>query len=214
VRVTITSSSIDDKNDPPLWIVRQSHIMEENDEFGTFHTVVDGVWKEFPEYPGYERIVISAIPWYGAMARAAEYNIDPDDIDTLLDVIMNEGALPRDWWDDDNPDNLWNAPDIDTARKKYLEQIAMVKMRNRMSTRKKPGQLDDHPLDLLRRNYTWKPADMALASLGVLLHRHRKGSQVLDPAVAKSLVYMERAVGAQPETANTVVTEGVTKRRG
>ncbi|GAA2618699.1 hypothetical protein SMC26_40260 [Actinomadura fulvescens] len=56
--------------------------------------------------------------------RAAEYGIDPTDVDTLLDIVLHEPFLA-----DPAPDaiTLYNAPTIDDARAAHLARIDAVK---------------------------------------------------------------------------------------
>lgn len=55
--------------------------------------------------------------------RAAEYGIDPADLDTLLDIVLHEPHLP----DDDQPElSLHNAPTIDAARDRHLARIKEI----------------------------------------------------------------------------------------
>lgn len=81
--------------------------------------------------------------------RVAEYGIDPADVDTLLDVVLTEGHLtPQDWEDGHQ---LHNAPDIATARADHLARCAKAKLRHRISTRGAAGNAlqrirDESPL--------------------------------------------------------------------
>lgn len=55
--------------------------------------------------------------------RAAEYGIDPEDKETLLDIVLYEPLLP----DDDQPElSLHQAPSIEAARTRHLERIQAV----------------------------------------------------------------------------------------
>ncbi len=72
--------------------------------------------------------------------RAAEYGIDHEDRSTLLDIVLVEAHL--------TPNEiakgvaLYDAPDIDTARRDHLARCAAAKLRLRMSTRAKGSPLD------------------------------------------------------------------------
>ncbi len=56
--------------------------------------------------------------------RAAEYEIDPADTDTLLDMVLWEPLLDE----DDEPDlDVHSAPTIRAARERHLERIAKRK---------------------------------------------------------------------------------------
>lgn len=66
----------------------------------------------------------AALEW-----RAAEYGIDPTDVDTLLDVILHEPHLPMaddpvrgPRYADDGPD-LWTAENTSVAREAHLARI-------------------------------------------------------------------------------------------
>lgn len=52
--------------------------------------------------------------------RAAEYGIDPSDVDTLLDVVLAEPY-------DTEPAPLWQAPDRETARAALLDRVSARK---------------------------------------------------------------------------------------
>lgn len=71
---------------------------------------------------------LDAMEW-----RAAEYQIDPADTATLLDIVMAEPHLtPADWA---AGTTLHDAPDIETARRDHIARCAAVKLRHRLSTR-------------------------------------------------------------------------------
>lgn len=57
--------------------------------------------------------------------RVAEYELDPTDIQTLLDIVIHEPHLPAGW--DQGPDFLHRAPDRATARDAHLARIAACK---------------------------------------------------------------------------------------
>jgi hypothetical protein len=81
--------------------------------------------------------------------RAAEYGIDPSDVDTLLDVVLAEPYLsPEDW---STGPSLYGEDDHDMAevRQAHLSRCARVKLANRISTR---GTSAD-PLTLIRETH-------------------------------------------------------------
>ncbi|MEV8439190.1 hypothetical protein AB0425_17585 [Actinosynnema sp. NPDC051121] len=92
--------------------------------------------------------------------RAAEYGIDPADVDTLLDVVLAEPYLtPEDWAAGYLPHD---APDAATARQDHIARCARAKLRHRISTRPGPAggsaakagenaSVPGHPLDPIRR---------------------------------------------------------------
>lgn len=59
------------------------------------------------------------------MQRAAEYGIDPSNVDTLLDVVLHEPYMSLQHTD---PSFLWNT-DQATARTAHLERVAALKQR-------------------------------------------------------------------------------------
>lgn len=65
--------------------------------------------------------------------RAAEYGIDPKDTATLLDIVLAEPHLTD---EDFAPGtHLYEAPDIDTARRAHVARCAAVKWRHRIASR-------------------------------------------------------------------------------
>lgn len=58
--------------------------------------------------------------------RAAEYDIDPADKDTLLDMVLSEPFLDPD--PDDPTLSLFDAPDIGRARVHHLRKVAQVEV--------------------------------------------------------------------------------------
>lgn len=72
--------------------------------------------------------------------RAAEYGIDPTDMDTLIDIVLAEPFL------DDNDyapgESLHDAPDITVARERHKSRCAAGKLRGRITTRGKIAMKD------------------------------------------------------------------------
>lgn len=72
--------------------------------------------------------------------RAAEYGIDPTDMDTLIDIVLSEPFL------DDNDyapgEGLHDAPDIALAREAHKSRCAKGKLRGRITTRGKIAMKD------------------------------------------------------------------------
>lgn len=67
--------------------------------------------------------------------RAAEYGIDPADLDTLLDIVIHEPFLPE----PDQPDlMLYDAPTIEDARNYHLGRIRAVQAKSKMGQRGGP----------------------------------------------------------------------------
>lgn len=131
MRITHTSVGSDELH----WVVQREFLHDD----GTVET-------------GCHVIMKDTLEW-----RAAEYDIDPAAVDTLLDIVLAEPYLtPEDWATGHRPHE---APDVATARQDHIARCAQVKLRHRMSTRPGPpamggGQAKaavDHPLDAIRR---------------------------------------------------------------
>lgn len=65
--------------------------------------------------------------------RAAEYGIDPKDTATLLDIVLAEPHLTD--ADFAPGTHLYEAPDIETARRAHVARCAAVKWRHRIASR-------------------------------------------------------------------------------
>lgn len=123
--------------------------------------------------------------------RAAEYNIPPTDIDTLIDIMMLEQYISVDFFN--GPNSLFNAPSIEIARTAYLAEIVRLKLLYRVSTRTK-----NHPLAAVRDSHTPSdPLDMAHKGMTVLFNRQFTGAEQLDPAVATVLSNFRDALQIQ-----------------
>ncbi|MBX6382155.1 MAG: hypothetical protein IRZ07_04145 [Microbispora sp.] len=103
------------------------------------HTDRDGVdrWTVITRNPdgslhGY------VLPVFGFPQLAAEYGIDPDDIDTLLDVALHQLHIPSEMTTSTaadpvarayrgKPVTLFNAESVDDARAAHLERVEWVK---------------------------------------------------------------------------------------
>lgn len=72
--------------------------------------------------------------------RAAEYDIDPADMDTLVDIVLAEPFL--DSSDYANGEGLHDAPDIASARTAHKARCARGKLRGRITTRGKAAEKD------------------------------------------------------------------------
>lgn len=89
------------------------------------------------------------------VARAAEYDLDPNDIDTILDILMSEPHLTNEEYGPHRDDFLYNADDIATARTAHLKKTRIVKTRLGLST--KNGDGTPHPLDEIRHSHRAQP---------------------------------------------------------
>lgn len=190
-----------------VWMIELRELLEEGDQMREAYRVTDGVREAFMEKPGDERLVrlvrpISTMAW-----RAAEYNIPKDDLGTLIDIMVCEGYITEQWWAE-HP-NLRTAPTIDEARQEYIREIARIKLAYRVSTR--PAGKKPHALDPIRVQTFLHPADLALKAMQVILHRHREGIEEQTPHVAQALVNMERALAVDPNTDDSISSEGYSR---
>lgn len=133
-------------------------------------------------------VVVNVVPYEMPIWRAAEYGIDPGDLNTLVDIMLCEryvdpAAL--------QPDTiaLFHKATIAEAREEFLAHVVATKLKYRISTR-------TAEMNKIRQTTTVHPADLALKTMGVILYRHNNGVQVLDPDVAKAFTYMQIAVDA------------------
>jgi hypothetical protein len=76
------------------------------------------------KFQGEEKVGGHFFPDSALAIRAAEYGIDPNDINTLLDVLLNEVFIVR-----EEPHY------VAETRATYLRRCALVKLRHRLSTR-------------------------------------------------------------------------------
>lgn len=120
------------------------------------------------------------------MHRCAEYGIDQSDEDELAKMVILEAFIPPEFWKSE--EFLFRARTIETARKAYLRELAKV------SKLLKSSEKSKEVLRGLKQNFRVPPRQLAAASLGVVLARHRSGAQTLDPDVARALVNFERAI--------------------
>lgn len=75
--------------------------------------------------------------------RAAEYDIDPSDTATLLDIVLAEAFMTTEDYAD-APPNLYDTDDVSEARAGHIARCARVKLRHRLSRGGK-----QHPLRTL-----------------------------------------------------------------
>jgi hypothetical protein len=83
--------------------------------------------------------------------RAAEYGIDPSDVDTLMDIVLVEPYLTDDHWQAGS--RLHDADTIEQARADHLARCAQAKLACRMSTRGKSAE----PLRAVRERHDMHP---------------------------------------------------------
>lgn len=91
------------------------------------------------ELDGVEKTIPHFFPDVCFPGRAAEYGIDPADVDTLLDVILNEVFIdPREI---DHDTTIYGAASMAETRKAHTARCARVKLRHRLSTRRNTSTL-------------------------------------------------------------------------
>jgi hypothetical protein len=97
--------------------------------------------------------------------RAAEYDIDPADLDTLLDVVLAELHLTDLTPGEDvtHPNGLFNAPDIETAREHHLTRCGAVEVVG----------ADAHVWDRVKRHAVMHPEALDLKRQHVARERAR-----------------------------------------
>lgn len=97
--------------------------------------------------------------------RAAEYGLDPEtEFETILDVVLAEPYIAIDEQVGSVVgEELYDAPDIATARARHLARCARAKLTHRISTRKAIGKTTNgsidvaNPLDLIRNTAVIDP---------------------------------------------------------
>ncbi len=118
--------------------------------------------------------------------RAAEYDVDPADTTTLLDIVLAEPYLTEE--DHNTGSRLHDVGTVDGARADHLARCAKVKLRHRMTTRGAK-----HPLDKIRREAVLHPDALAIKRELVRRSReeHRRQSTV-DPEQARLSALRDR----------------------
>lgn len=101
--------------------------------------------------------------------RAAEYGIDPQDRDTLFDMIIAEFFILA---DDGTGPSLYDAENTDDARVAHLERITRAKLRHRISTRGK-----NHPSVAVKGEFLMDEEALDLKRQIVNQHRERVHNQ-------------------------------------
>lgn len=104
--------------------------------------------------------------------RAAEYNLNPNNIDQLIDIILCEQYIPQSHFESDK--GLFKVGDIAEARAEYLRLIAEIKWHYRLTTRRK-----DSPVSYIRNRAIHNPSAIALKGANVMLQRHVQGAEKL-----------------------------------
>jgi len=125
--------------------------------------------------------------------RVAEYDLDPNDVDALIEAVLYEYHAKLDI---EHPMSLRNAPSIPEARKHYLAQINTVKAAGGIKTRKR-GKRELRQLDPSKSRGTIiaDNADTTATPLAML-----KQHITIDPehvAGMRAAVQRKRTVAAQ-----------------
>lgn len=97
---------------------------------------------------------LQVMPQSILLSRAAEYDIDPTDTDTLIDMVLHEPFMAPE--EGSGLPALFSAPSVSSAREAHLARIAHAK-ENRVSAvsakRKAKGAGVSDPLDVMRRDH-------------------------------------------------------------
>lgn len=93
---------------------------------------------ETPEEVGYVEQSGHCFPKDIFEWRAAEYDIDPSDMDTLLDIVLAEPFLTE--ADYSEGETLRDAPTLEEARQAHVARCSQGKLRGRVTTRGKISQ--------------------------------------------------------------------------
>lgn len=88
-------------------------------ERGEFHLV-----RELPAEDGGTQLNLMVIPEDAMEWRCAEYQIEPTDVDLLMDIILYEGFIPQ---DGTTPPLLLSASSIKAAQEEHVGRIIAVK---------------------------------------------------------------------------------------
>lgn len=168
-------------------IIVDEVVLENNRECWVvkYREVYDQAEQKAGEPP--EKLIQTVLPTSTLTWRMAEYGFGLEDQDLLIDLIVLEPYIPREFYD--GPTGLFNAPTIEDARVAYRAEIIRLKLLYRVSTKTK-----NHPLVKVRELSAFHPGDVAIKGMGVILERHRRGVQKQDPHVVRTLGLMERAL--------------------
>ncbi|MEV4053046.1 hypothetical protein AB0J55_17825 [Amycolatopsis sp. NPDC049688] len=118
MRIRHTDVAFETDNDRQFWVIYGTQTADDGTEIGHRHY-----------------LPADTLEW-----RAAEYDIDPADTATLLDIVLAEPHLSEEDWAAGH--KLHDAPDIDTARRDHLARCARAKLRHRISTRTRASTKD------------------------------------------------------------------------
>lgn len=130
--------------------------------------------------------------------RAAEYDLDPNSqFETILDIVLAEPYIADD--DRAEGEQLYDAPDIETARAKHVSRCAKAKLKNRISTRKTPasagkglGAAAEHPLDIIRNTCVMDKTVIAIKREHVRRARAEHAARVREKPEQREVRRAER----------------------
>jgi hypothetical protein len=122
---------------------------------------------------GNTRTISHVFPEECFQYRSAEYGIDLDDLETLMDVILHENLITAEDMEA-HPQTVYDESSVEETRKAHLSRCARVKLRHRSSTRPNKSTMRaraanpddpttveqaeaDHPLDPIRSHYQETP---------------------------------------------------------
>ena len=106
--------------------------------------------------------------------RAAEYGIDPADVDTLLDIVLAEPYLtPQDWA---TGVHLYEHPDadMDTVKADHIARCAKAATRLKLSTKPDKKDKKPHALDRIRDEHSQWVDSEVVELKSELIARHRR----------------------------------------
>jgi hypothetical protein len=130
--------------------------------------------------------------------RAAEYGIDPSDVDTLMDIVLAEPYITSE--DYEPGTTLYDAPSIQDAREAHLSRCAKVKLVHRMSTR---GKNQPH-VQRVKDNALMHPEAVEikrdLVTQGREMIRHHNTVRVADPHTERLARLREERDGFRRDT--------------
>jgi hypothetical protein len=130
--------------------------------------------------------------------RAAEYEIDPGDVDTLLGIILYEPFL--DGHSHEHPKHLFNAASVKEAREYHTDRIAQARKAH-------PLEDPDGHLEKIRRGHLMHPEALGLKRADVVRGRAQRAAEraakAADPD-GERLVRLRASLGSPERPAATL----------
>lgn len=129
--------------------------------------------------------------------RAAEYDIDPNDVDTLLGIVLYEPLL--DEHSHEHPKHLFNAASVAEAREYHTSRINRLRKAH-------PLEDPDGHLDKIRQGHLMHPEALALKRADVYRGRAQRAAERVAKAAdpdGERLARLRAALGSpeRPATA-------------